>query len=155
MLGIGTFLQMRYKILNMVKLGELYYLIYFCNQVVYMNDVSQSCGTFTAFVALSFVSCSVSFFTKNNFVLRNYDDLFFFALFCLYTCVWESTESPTEKLVHKLQPCGKYLSLLSYVKLSSNSLWKEQVVFLGIGCLWDAIIKVTRVAMICKKNAVS
>lgn len=61
----------------------------------------------------------------------------------------------TEKLLQKLQPCGKYLPLLSYAKRSPNSLWKEQVVFLGIGCQRDAVVRVTSVSVIWERNAIS
>lgn len=46
MLRIVNFLLIGYIISNMMKLGELNYLIYCCNQVVCMTDVRLNCGTF-------------------------------------------------------------------------------------------------------------
>lgn len=73
----------------------------------------------------------LNIFERTNFVL-------IFLPFVLILVHESSVLWTTEKLLHKLQPCGEYVYLLSCVKLYSTSLWKKGVVFLGdwmlVGC---------------------
>lgn len=131
-----------------LKSGETWRII-LLNLLLQSSGLHKWCKTklwyiFIAFVVLSFLSYDLTFLKKEEILFL---ELYFFFFFPLFWTI--------EKLLHKLQPCGKYLSVLSYVKWSSNSLQKEHVVFLGTRCQWAVIIKITNVSIICERSAIS
>lgn len=140
-----------------LKSGETWRII-LLNLLLQSSGLHKWCKTklwyiFIAFVVLSFLSYDLTFLKKEEILFLEL--YFFFFSFVLILVPESSLLWTIEKLLHKLQPCGKYLSVLSYVKWSSNSLQKEHVVFLGTRCQWAVIIKITSVSIICERSAIS